>query len=535
MGKEIKFKGDAFVELKAGVDTVANAVKITLGSGGRNVALDKGNGITHITKDGVTVAQSVELDNPIQNMGAFMTKQVAQKTVDEAGDGTTTATLLTQRLVAEGYKMISAGVNPMEMKKGMTMAVKDIVAYLKSIAVEVGDDIKMIEQVATVSANNDVSIGKLISEAITQVKKDGIITVEEGSGFDTYVEVVEGTQFNRGFVSPAFIGNNEKGECILNNAKILIINGRFTVLQNCIAILEECVKNKYPLLIMAEDFGNEVLQNLIINKMRGILDVCLVKLPGYGEIRKDITQDIATLVGGVIVDEEKGVYLNEVHVEDLGSANRVIVNKNNTTIVGGHYNQQEFDERLGLIRTQIENAESPYDKEKLQERLAKMTGGVAVMYIGAGSEVEMKEKKDRVDDALAATRAAIEEGIVPGGGTAYIGALKNFNEHLENNDKSVGYNIVMKAIEAPTYQIAENSGKNGEMIVAKVKEQSKDGVGYNAYTDTFGDMVEMGIIDPVKVTRVALENAVSVASMILTTDCAIAFKQEKECSCENKC
>ncbi len=527
MAKEIKFDIDARDLLKKGVDELANAVKVTLGPKGRNVIIAKKFGAPHITKDGVTVAKEIELDDAFENMGAQMVKEVASKTGDNAGDGTTTATVLAQSIISVGLKNVAAGANPMDLKRGIDKAVAKVVESIKSQSKEVGDDYGKIEQVATVSANNDSEIGKLIADAMAKVKKEGVITVEEAKGTDTTVDVVEGMQFDRGYLSPYFVTDTEKMEAVLEKPYILIHDKKISSLKDILPILEAVVQGSRPLLIIAEDVDSEALTSLVVNRLRAGLKVCAVKAPGFGDRRKEMLQDIAILTGGVVISEEQGLKLDTATLDMLGTADTVTINKDNTTIVNGAGDKDAIKQRVGQIKAQIETTTSQYDKEKLQERLAKLAGGVAVLYIGAPSEVEMKEKKDRVDDALSATRAAVEEGIVPGGGVAYLRAIKSL-EGLKgaNDDETTGIEIVKRAIEEPLRQIVANAGKEGAVIVQKVME-GKDDFGYNARTDKYENMFASGVIDPAKVTRVALENAASIAGMMLTTECVIADKKEE--------
>ncbi len=527
MAKEIKFDIKAREELKKGVDQLSNAVKVTLGPKGRNVILDKKYGTPHITKDGVSVAREVELEDEFQNIGAQLVKEVASKTGDDAGDGTTTATVLAQSIINEGLKNVAAGANPMDIKRGIDKAVKAVVEHIKAQAKEVGDDFEKIENVARVSANNDDEIGKLIAEAMKKVKKDGVITVEEAKGTETHVETVEGMQFDRGYISPYFVTNTEKMECEMDHPYVLIFDKKISVLKDMLPILEATAQSGRPLLIIAEDVDSEALATLVVNRLRGSLKVCAVKAPGFGDRRKEMLEDIAILTGGVVVSEEKGIKLEGATVDMLGTAEKITVNKDNTTIVNGAGDKDAIKERVAQIRAQIENTKSTYDKEKLQERLAKLAGGVAVLYIGAPSEVEMKEKKDRVDDALSATRAAVAEGIVPGGGVAYIRAIQAIAEMKgDNADETTGIAIVRRAIEEPLRQIVHNAGLEGAVVVQKVKDGEGD-FGYNARTDTYEKLFETGVIDPAKVARVALENAASIAGMFLTTECVIAEKKEE--------
>ena len=527
MAKLIKFDIKAREELKKGVDQLSNAVKVTLGPKGRNVILDKKFGAPHITKDGVSVAREVELEDEFQNIGAQLVKEVAQKTGDDAGDGTTTATILAQSIINEGLKNVAAGANPMDVKRGIDKAVAKVVESIKAQSQEVGDDFGKIENVARVSANNDSEIGELIAEAMKKVKRDGVITVEEAKGTDTRVEVVEGMQFDRGYISPYFVTNTEKMQADMDHPFILIFDKKISVLKDMLPILEQTAQSGRPLLIIAEDVDSEALATLVVNRLRGSLKVCAVKAPGFGDRRKEMLEDIAILTGGVVISEEKGLKLDGATVDMLGTAEKVTVSKDNTTIVNGAGDKQAIADRVAQIRVQIENTKSTYDKEKLQERLAKLAGGVAVLYIGAPSEVEMKEKKDRVDDALSATRAAVAEGIVPGGGVAYIrslDALENFEG--ANADETTGIHIVRRAIEEPLRQIVNNAGLEGAVVTQKVREGKGD-FGYNAHTDKYEHLFETGVIDPAKVTRVALQNAASIAGMFLTTECVIAEKKEE--------
>ena len=527
MAKEIKFDIKAREELKKGVDQLSNAVKVTLGPKGRNVILDKKFGAPHITKDGVSVAREVELEDEFQNIGAQIVKEVAQKTGDDAGDGTTTATVLAQAIINEGLKNVAAGANPMDLKRGIDKAVAKVVEGIKGMAQEVGDDFNKIENVARISANNDSKIGELIAEAMKKVKKDGVITVEEAKGTDTHVEVVEGMQFDRGYISPYFTTNTEKMECEMDHPFILIYDKKISVLKDMLPILEKTAQSGRPLLIIAEDVDSEALATLVVNRLRGSLKVCAVKAPGFGDRRKEMLEDIAILTGGLVISEDKGIKLEGATMDMLGSADKVTVNKENTTIVNGAGAKENIAERVAQIPAQIETTKSQYDKEKLQERLAKLAGGVAVLYIGAPSEVEMKEKKDRVDDALSATRAAVAEGIVPGGGVAYIRCVKSL-ESLEgdNADETTGIHIIKRAIEEPLRQIVHNAGLEGAVVVQKVKDGEGD-FGYNARLDKYENLLEAGVIDPAKVARVALENAASIAGMFLTTECVIAEKKEE--------
>jgi chaperonin GroEL len=527
MAKDITFNLEARDALKRGVDTLANAVKVTLGPKGRNVIIDKKFGTPTITKDGVSVAKEIELKDPVENMGAQLLKEVASKTADMAGDGTTTATVLAQAIVTAGLKNVAAGANPMDLKRGIDKAVAAIVENLKKQSKEVGDDTKKIEQVATISANNDQAIGKLIAEAMGRVKKEGVITVEEAKGTETTVEVVEGMQFDRGYISPYFVTNPDKMEAVLENPFILIYDKKISTMKDLLPILEKTVQTGRPLLIIAEEVDGEALATLVVNKIRGSLKIAAVKAPGFGDRRKAMLEDIAILTGGVVISEEQGYKLENADLTYLGKAEKVTIDKDNTTIVNGSGDKKAITARVNQIKAQIETTTSDYDKEKLQERLAKLAGGVAVLYVGAATEVEMKEKKDRVDDALHATRAAVEEGIVPGGGTAYIRAIEVLDKlKAENEDERTGINIVKRAVEEPLRQIVANAGGEGSVIVQKVKE-GKDDFGYNARTETFENLFNAGVIDPTKVARVALENAASVAGMLLTTDCVLAEVKEE--------
>ena len=528
MAKLIKFDIKAREELKKGVDQLSDAVKVTLGPKGRNVILDKKYGAPHITKDGVSVAREVELEDEFQNIGAQLVKEVASKTNDDAGDGTTTATVLAQAIVNEGLKNVAAGANPMDVKRGIDKAVKAVVKAIKDQAQEVGDDLSKIENVARVSANNDDEIGKLIAEAMEKVKKDGVITVEEAKGTDTHVDVVEGMQFDRGYISPYFVTNTEKMECEMEHPYILIFDKKISGLKDILPLLQAALQEHRPMLIIAEDVDGEALASLVVNRLRGSLEVCAVKAPGFGDRRKEMLEDIAILTGGVVISEEKGLTLEKATLDMLGTAEKISVNKENTTIVNGAGDKQHIADRVAQIKAQIEITKSTYDKEKLQERLAKLSGGVAVLYIGAPSEVEMKEKKDRVDDALSATRAAVAEGIVPGGGVAYIRCLEALDGlRGDNDDETTGIHIIRRAIEEPLRQIVDNAGLEGSVVVNKVKEGKGD-YGYNARTDRYENLFETGVIDPAKVARVALENAASIAGMFLTTECVIAEKKEPE-------
>ena len=530
MAKEIKFNIKAREELKNGVDALADAVKVTLGPKGRNVIIEKKFGAPHITKDGVSVAREIELEDPFQNMGAQLVKEVASKTGDQAGDGTTTATVLAQAIVNVGLKNVAAGANPMDLKRGIDKAVAKVIEGIKAQSVEVGDDFDKIENVARISANNDEEIGKLIAEAMRKVKKEGVITVEEAKGTDTTVEVVEGMQFDRGYISPYFVTNTEKMECDMDSPFILLYDKKISNLKDMLPILEQTAQSGRGLLIIAEDVDNEALATLVVNRLRGSLKICAVKAPGFGDRRKEMLEDIAILTGGNVISEVKGMRLDQATMADLGTAEKVTVNKDNTIIVNGAGNKEIIAARISQIKTQIETTTSNYDREKLQERLAKLAGGVAVLYIGAPSEVEMKEKKDRVDDALSATRAAVEEGIVPGGGTAYIRCLAALDGLKgENEDENTGIQIIRRAIEEPLRQIVENAGVEGAVIVQRVKDGEGD-FGYNARIGEFQNFFATGVIDPAKVTRIALENAASIAGMFLTTECVIADKREENAS-----
>ena len=527
MAKDIKFNMEARNLMKDGADILADAVKVTLGPKGRNVVIDKKFGAPQITKDGVTVAKEIELEDRFQNMGAQMVKEVASKTNDQAGDGTTTATVLAQAIINVGLKNVTAGANPMDLKRGIDKAVAAVVASLKEHSTPVGEDYSKIEQVGTISANNDAYIGKLIADAMSKVKKEGVITVEEAKGTATEVKVVEGMQFDRGYISPYFITNPDKMEAVLEQPKILITDKKISSMKDLLPILEPIARDGKSLLIVAEDVDGEALTTLVVNRLRGTIKVCAVKAPGFGDRRKEMLQDIATLTGGVVVSEERGFTLENTTPDMLGSAEKVTVDKENTTIVNGAGGKQAIEDRVAQIKKQIETTTSDYDREKLHERLAKLAGGVAVLYVGAATEVEMKEKKDRVEDALSATRAAVEEGIIPGGGVSYIRAQEALeNLKAENEDEQTGINIVAKAIEAPLRTISENAGVEGSVIIQKVKEGKGD-FGYNARTDVYENLLAAGVIDPTKVARVALENAASVAGMFLTTECVIADKKEE--------
>ncbi len=526
MAKEIKYNVEARELLKEGVDALCNAVKVTLGPKGRNVIIDKKFGAPHVTKDGVTVAKEVELEDTFANMGAQMVREVASKTNDDAGDGTTTATVLAQSLISVGIKNVTAGANPMDLKRGIDAAVERVVASLKAQSQVVGSDFDKIEQVATISANNDRKIGKLIAEAMAKVNNEGVITVEEAKGTETHVDVVEGMQFDRGYISAYFITDTEKMEAQLDKPYLLLTDKKISTMKEIMGILEPVAQSGRSLLIIAEDVDGEALSALVVNKLRGTLKIAACKAPGFGDRRKEILEDIATLTGATVISTDKGMKMEDAGIEALGSADKVTLNKENTTIVDGAGSKEAIAARVQQIRASIENASSDYDREKLQERLAKLAGGVAVLYVGAATEVEMKEKKDRVDDALAATRAAVEEGIVPGGGVAYIRAVASLEGMKgENDDQTTGIQIVKRAIEEPLRQIVANAGGEGSVVVNKVKE-GEGAFGYNARDDRYEDMLAAGIIDPTKVSRVALENAASIASMFLTTECVLAEKKE---------
>ena len=526
MAKDIKYNMDARDLLKKGVDQLANAVKVTLGPKGRNVVIEKKFGAPQITKDGVTVAKEVELENKFENTGAQLVKSVASKTGDDAGDGTTTATILTQAIVTEGLKNVTAGANPMDLKRGIDKAVAVVVEFIKAHAEQVDDNYDKIEQVATVSANNDAEIGKLLADAMRKVSKDGVITIEESKSRDTNIGVVEGMQFDRGYLSGYFMTDADKMECVMDNPYILLYDKKISNLKEFLPILQPAAESGRPLLVIAEDVDSEALTTLVVNRLRGGLKICAVKAPGFGDRRKAMLEDIAVLTGGVVISEEKGLKLEQATLDMLGSADKVTVTKDNTTIVNGHGEKANIQDRVAQIKNEIENTKSSYDKEKLQERLAKLAGGVAVLYVGANSEVEMKEKKDRVDDALCATRAAIEEGIVAGGGTTYIRALEALKDLKgDNADETTGIRIVERAIEEPLRQIVANAGGEGSVVVNKVREGEGD-FGYNARKDVYEDMRQAGIVDPAKVERVALENAASIAGLFLTTECVLVDKPE---------
>ncbi|HRG24472.1 MAG TPA: chaperonin GroEL [Chitinophagaceae bacterium] len=529
MAKQIFFDIEARNRMKKGVDTLANAVKVTLGPKGRNVVIEKKFGAPAVTKDGVTVAKEIELEDPIENMGAQMVKEVASKTADIAGDGTTTATVLAQSIISEGLKMVAAGANPMDLKRGIDKAVSLVVESLKAQSQTVGSDSKKIQQVATISANNDETIGKLIAEAFIKVGKEGVITVEEAKGTDTTVDVVEGMQFDRGYISPYFVTNSEKMEAELQNPYILIYDKKISNMKDILHILEKVAQSGRPLLIIAEDLEGEALATLVVNKLRGTLKVAAVKAPGFGDRRKEMLTDIAILTAGTVISEEQGYKLENADLTYLGQASSVTIDKDNTTVVGGKGKKTDIVARVNQIKAQVENTTSDYDKEKLQERLAKLSGGVAVLYVGAATEVEMKEKKDRVDDALHATRAAVEEGIVPGGGVAYIRAIESLEAKVRGQiaDEQTGMAIVRRALEEPIRILTANAGIDGSIVVQKIKEGKGD-FGFNARTEVYENMFKAGVIDPTKVSRVALENAASIAGMLLTTECVVADKPKKE-------
>ncbi len=527
MAKDIIYNLEAREALKKGVDALSNAVKVTLGPKGRNVIIDKSFGSPQVTKDGVTVAKEVELKEPVENMGAQMVKEVASKTNDLAGDGTTTATVLAQAIFTAGIKNVTAGANPMDLKRGLDKGVAAIVEHLRKQSQEVGDSNQKIEQVASISANNDHEIGKLIAEAMGKVKKEGVITIEQAKGMETYVDVVEGMQFDRGYISPYFVTDTEKMEAVYENPYILIHDKKISVMKDLLPILEKVAQAGRPMLIIAEDVDAEALATLVVNKLRGGLKVVAVKAPGFGDRRKEMLEDIAILTGGTVISEEKGYKLEDTTLDSLGNAEKISVDKENTTIVSGKGNKADIDGRVAQIKKQIESTTSDYDKEKLQERLAKLAGGVAVIYVGAASEVEMKEKKDRFDDALNATRAAIEEGIIPGGGVGYLRAISAIeNLKGENEDQTTGIAILKRALEEPLRQIVENAGMEGSVVVNKVKE-GKDDYGYNAHTEVYESLYNAGVIDPTKVARVALENAASIAGMLLTTECVLAEHKDE--------
>ena len=522
MAKEIKFNIEARDQLKRGVDKLANAVKVTLGPKGRNVIIEKKFGAPSVTKDGVTVAKEIELEEKFENIGAQLVKEVASKTADNAGDGTTTATVLAQSIVSVGLKNVTAGANPMDLKRGIDKAVVKVVENLKGQSQAVGEDNEKIRQVASISANNDEEIGKLIAEAMQKVKKEGVITVEEAKGTDTTVEVVEGMQFDRGYLSAYFVTDTEKMEAVLDNPYILLYDKKISTMKDLLPVLEPVAQAGRPLLIIAEDVDGEALATLVVNKLRGSLKIAAVKAPGFGDRRKEMLEDIAILTGGVVISEEKGLTLEGAKIDMLGNAEKISIDKENTTIVNGAGDKKNINARVSQIKSQIEATTSDYDREKLQERLAKLAGGVAVLYVGAASEVEMKEKKDRVDDALSATRAAVEEGIIPGGGVAYIRAIQSLeNLSGSNEDQTTGIQIVKRALEEPLRQIVENAGQDGSVVVQKIKEGKGD-FGYNAASDKYDNLLAAGVIDPTKVARIALENAASIAGMFLTTECVVA-------------
>lgn len=528
MAKEIVFNNDAREQLRKGVDALANAVKVTLGPKGRNVVIDKKFGAPQITKDGVTVAKEIELENGIENMGAQMVKEVASKTNDQAGDGTTTATVLAQAIVNTGLKNVTAGANPMDLKRGIDKAVAAVVADVKAQSQEVGGDIKKIRQVATISANNDSQIGDIIAEAMEKVTKDGVITIEEAKGIETSVKVVEGMQFDRGYISPYFVTDTEKMECTYDTPYILIFDKKISTMKDLLPVLEKVVQTGRALIIIAEDVESEALATLVVNRLRGSLKIAAVKAPGFGDRRKEMLEDIAILTGGTVISEEKGYKLEDADLSMLGQAEKISIDKDNTTIVSGKGDSELIKSRVSQIKAQIEKTTSDYDREKLQERLAKLAGGVAVIYVGAASEVEMKEKKDRFDDALHATRAAVEEGIIPGGGTALIRAAEKLNTvKPENEDEKLGIEIIRRAIEEPLRMIVENAGLEGSVVVNEVR-QGKGDYGYNARTEKYENLFASGVIDPAKVTRIALENAASIAGMLLTTECVLCDIKEEQ-------
>jgi len=528
MAKMIKFDMEARDLLKSGIDQLANAVKVTLGPKGRNVIIEKKFGAPQVTKDGVTVAKDVDLEDPFENVGAQMVKEVASKTNDDAGDGTTTATILAQSIVQVGLKNVTAGANPMDLKRGIDKAVIEVVKSLKSQSQGVGDDIQKIEQVAAISANNEASIGALIAEAMSKVKKEGVITIEESKSSDTYVDVVEGMQFDRGYISPYFVTDTEKMEAVLENPYILIHDKKISTMKDLLPVLETTAQTGRPLMIIAEDVDAEALATLVVNKLRGSLKIAAVKAPGFGDRRKEMLEDIAILTGGTVISDEKGLKLEATELEMLGSAEKISIDKENTIVVNGAGEKAMIDARVGQIKKQIENTTSDYDREKLQERLAKLAGGVAVIYVGAASEVEMKSKKDLTDDALSATRAAVEEGIIPGGGVAYLRSIEKLVKSKgSNEDESTGIAIVRRALEEPLRQIVENAGLEGSVVVKAITDGKGD-YGYNAHTEKFENLLEAGVIDPTKVARIALENAASIAGMFLTTECAIVDIPEPE-------
>jgi chaperonin GroEL len=528
MAKEIKFDVEARDQLKSGIDQLANAVKVTLGPKGRNVIIEKKFGAPQVTKDGVTVAKEVDLEDPIENVGAQMVKEVASKTNDDAGDGTTTATVLAQSIVQVGLKNVTAGANPMDLKRGIDKAVIEVVKSLQSQSQGVGDDNKKVQQVASISANNESSIGALIAEAMSKVKKEGVITIEESKSSDTYVDVVEGMQFDRGYISPYFVTDTEKMEAVLENPYILIHDKKISTMKDLLPVLEATAQNGRPLMIIAEDVDAEALATLVVNKLRGSLKIAAVKAPGFGDRRKEMLEDIAILTGGTVISEEKGLKLESTELEMLGQAEKISIDKENTIVVNGAGEKSMIEARIGQIKKQIENTTSDYDREKLQERLAKLAGGVAVIYVGAASEVEMKSRKDLFDDALSATRAAVEEGIIPGGGVAYLRSIEKL-EKLKgsNEDENTGIAIVRRALEEPLRQIVENAGLEGSVVVREISDGKGD-FGYNAHTEKYENLFEAGVIDPTKVARIALENAASIAGMLLTTECAIVDIPEPE-------
>ena len=528
MAKEIKFDAEARDQLKSGIDQLANAVKVTLGPKGRNVIIEKKFGAPQVTKDGVTVAKEVDLENPIENVGAQMVKEVASKTNDDAGDGTTTATVLAQSIVQVGLKNVTAGANPMDLKRGIDKAVIEVVKSLQSQSQEVGDDNKKVQQVASISANNESSIGALIAEAMSKVKKEGVITIEESKSSDTYVDVVEGMQFDRGYISPYFVTDTEKMEAVLDNPYILIHDKKISTMKDLLPVLEATAQNGRPLMIIAEDVDAEALATLVVNKLRGSLKIAAVKAPGFGDRRKEMLEDIAILTGGTVISEEKGLKLESTELEMLGQAEKISIDKENTTVVNGGGEKAMIKARVGQIKMQIENTTSDYDREKLQERLAKLAGGVAVIYVGAAAEVEMKSRKDMFDDALSATRAAVEEGIIPGGGVAYLRSIEKLKKLKgSNEDENTGISIVRRALEEPLRQIVENAGLEGSVVVREISDGKGD-FGYNAHTEKYENLFEAGVIDPTKVSRIALENAASIAGMFLTTECAIVDIPEPE-------
>jgi len=528
MAKQIKYDIEARDLLKKGVDALANAVKVTLGPKGRNVVIDKKFGAPQVTKDGVTVAKEIELKDEFENLGAQMVKEVASKTNDDAGDGTTTATVLAQSIVQVGLKNVTAGANPMDLKRGIDKAVLKVIESLRGMSEDIGDDNTRIEQVASVSANNDVEIGKLISEAMDKVKKEGVITIEEAKVSETYVEVVEGMQFDRGYISPYFVTDTEKMEAVLENPYVLLFDKKISVMKDLLPVLESTAQTGRPLLIVSEDVDGEALATLVVNKLRGSLKVAAVKAPGFGDRRKEMLEDIAILTGGTVISEEKGLKLEGATLDMLGQCEKISIDKDNTTVVNGSGDKETINARVNQIKVQIENTTSDYDKEKLQERLAKLAGGVAVLYVGAASEVEMKERKDRMNDALNATRAAVEEGIIPGGGVAYLRAVDTLEGFEgENDDETTGIAIVRRSLEEPLRIIAENAGVEGSVAVQKVKEGKGD-FGFNARTDIYENLMKAGVIDPTKVARIALENAASIAGMLLTTECVLADEPEPE-------